>query len=384
MNTPNNELCLFAFEYPPVSGGIARLCGGLAEVLERSGVKAHVLTQKSTSTATEPGLQKYRVDSRRPLREWRAFLWLRKSVRRKPAVQDITICGVWYPEGLIAYLAGVRHFVILAHGAELLPTLNRWRRPFWTALQKRVLEKADLVIANSEYTRRLVLNSAPNARVETIPLAVDVERFAPGDREAARLQLNVSGKLVLSTVARLYHYKAHDTVLRALACLEAGEREKFVYLVVGQGPHETVLRKLAAEIGVESQVRWLGFVSEDDLPRIYWASDLFALCTRDAPSERSVEGFGLVFLEAQACGTPVVGTNTGGIPAAIHEGEGGWLIAQDDINQLTAILRRLLASPDSFRKAGREARQRIMRECTWPEYGQRFFSALQGAGIENE
>jgi phosphatidyl-myo-inositol dimannoside synthase len=77
----------------------------------------------------------------------------------------------------------------------------------------------------------------------------------------------------------------------------------------------------------------------------------------------------------------VVGTRTGGIPAAIQEGEGGWLIEPDDTRTLTDIVRQLIHSPDSFRIAGRKARQRVLRESTWECYGQRFSSVLQSAGI---
>jgi phosphatidyl-myo-inositol dimannoside synthase len=371
-----SELLLFAFEYPPVSGGIARLCAEIGLGLARDQVNGHVLTQDCSTSVRAGGLPEARMSSRRPLREWHAFQWLRKQRRRTP-----TICGVWYPEGLIAYLAGMRPLVILAHGAELLPPVDRWRRPFWKALQRRVLESASLVIANSEYTRQLISTVAPNARVETIPLAVDPDRFAPTDRAAAKEKYGVSGKRVLCTVSRMYPYKGHDVVLRAIASLAPDERERLVYMVVGRGPYEPRLRRLAAQLGVESNVRWLGFVAEEDLPEVYSASDLFVLCTRDAPEERSVEGFGLVFLEAQACATPVVGTRTGGIPAAIQHGEGGWLIEQDDQKALADIIRNLVHSPELFRAAGTQARQRILREHTWVHYMQRFSSSLQSAGI---
>jgi phosphatidylinositol alpha-1,6-mannosyltransferase len=371
-----DELLLFAFEYPPVSGGIARLCAEIGSGLARDQVKGHVLTQDCPATPRNEGLPEVRVSCQRPLREWRAFQWLRKQRRRTP-----TICGVWYPEGLIAYLAGMRPLVILAHGSELLPPADRWRRPFWKALQRRVLESASLVIANSEYTRQLVSTVAPNACVETIPLAVDPDRFAPTDHAAAKEKYGVSGKRVLCTVSRMYPYKGHDVVLRAIASLAPDERERLVYMVVGRGPYEPRLRRLAAQLGVESNVRWLSFVAEEDLPEVYAASDLFVLCTRDAPEERSVEGFGLVFLEAQACGTPVVGTRTGGIPAAIQDGEGGWLIEQDDQKALADMIRNLVHSPELFRAAGTQARQRILREHTWVHYMQRFSSALKSAGI---
>ncbi len=372
-----SHLLIFAFEYPPVSGGIARLCAGIGEKLERDRVNAHVLTQDGAAAIANIGLPEIRVDSRRPIREWQAFQWLRKQVAKTPAVRHTTICGVWYPEGLIAYLAGVRPLVILAHGAELLPTVNRWRRPLWSALQRVVLENANLVIANSEYTRQLVSSVAPKANVKTIPLAVDPDRFAPGDREAAKAKFGVAGKRVLCTVSRIHHYKAHDTVLRAIANLASDEREQLVYLVVGTGPYEQELRERAVELGVESHVHWLGFVSEEELPEVYWASDLFVLCTRDAAKERLVEGFGMVFLEAQSCGTPVVGTRTGGIPAAIQNGEGGWLIEPNDNQKLTEIIRQLVRSPESFRAAGMQARQRILRQSTWDHYMERFSALLQ-------
>jgi phosphatidylinositol alpha-1,6-mannosyltransferase len=371
-----DELLLFAFEYPPVSGGIARLCAEIGSGLVRERVSARVLTQESTSPMHNEGLPEVRVICKRPLREWRAFQWLRKQRRRIP-----TICGVWYPEGLIAYLAGIRPLVILAHGAELLPPVDRWRRPLWKALQRRVLESATLVIANSEYTSQLVSRVAPNARVETIPLAVDPQRFAPGDREAAKKKFGVLGKHVLCTVSRMHPYKGHDVVLRAIARLSPAERGHLIYLVIGKGPYERRLRKLAADLHVESNVRWLGFVAEDNLPEVYAASDLFVLCTRDTPEGRAVEGFGLVFLEAQSCGTPVVGTRTGGIPAAVQDGVGGWLIHQDDTHALATIIRRLVHSPEQFRRAGMQARQRVLQAHTWAHYMRSFSSALQGAGI---
>jgi phosphatidylinositol alpha-1,6-mannosyltransferase len=373
-----DELLLFAFEYPPVSGGIARLCAEIGRELEKDHVKACVLTQDCTAPAHSRGLAEVRVSSKRPIREWRAFQWLRKQPRKTPIV-----CGLWYPEGLIAYLAGMRQLVILAHGAELLPTIDRWRRPFWQWLQRRVLQSASLVIANSDYTRQLASRVAPKARTESIPLAVDSQRFTPRDREAAKNKYGVSGKQVLCTVSRIYAYKGHDVVLRALASLDPFQREQLVYLVVGRGPYEPSLRKLAADLRVESNVRWLGFVSEEDLAEVYSASDLFILCTRDAPEDRSVEGFGLVFLEAQSCAVPVVGTRTGGIPAAIQDGESGWLIDQDDCRALANIIRQLLCSPESFRAVGARARQRVIREHTWHHYMQHFSTALGSIGIRH-
>jgi phosphatidylinositol alpha-1,6-mannosyltransferase len=137
------------------------------------------------------------------------------------------------------------------------------------------------------------------------------------------------------------------------------------------------LERQVAELGLSEQVRFLGFVPEDDLPDLYRASDLFLLCTREAAERQEVEGFGLVFLEAQACGTPVVGTRTGGIPDAVKEGEGGWLIGQDDTAALSGLLSQLVDDPAAFLAAGKLARERVERQCTWEQYVRRFIGALE-------
>jgi phosphatidylinositol alpha-1,6-mannosyltransferase len=348
-------------------------------MLSRLQSKVLVLTQHFDTLPESSMLSEIRVPAHRPAREWRSFLWLRMQPRDIPV-----ICGVWYPEGLVALLSGASRRVILAHGAELLPPVAKWRRPLWAILQRWVLESADLVVANSEYTRKLVLTVAPNARVEAIPLAVDHERFAPGDRISAKQRLGLVGKQVICTVSRIHRYKGHEVVLRAISQLSPNEHAVLAYLVVGAGPYEEELKKLAVQLGLNSVVRWCGFVSEDDLSLVYRASDLFVLCTQEALAERAVEGFGLVFLEAQACGTAVVGTRTGGICDAVKDGEGGWLIEENDTTALTNILRQLVHSPETVRTAGVQARQRILREFTWDHYMKRFSVAISQAMVEHD
>lgn len=375
-----SDLLLFAFEYPPVSGGISRLCAEVARNLACRQVQVSVLTQGCTGSVEQATRPEVRVTSKRLLREWQAFVRLR-HFKRHASDQHFTLCGVWYPEGLIAQLAGLGRIIILAHGAELLPPPSRLRRRLWSTLQRRVLESAHLVVANSEYTRKLVKRVAPEAKVEAIPLAVNSRQFVPGDRATARRRFGVADKKVLCTVARIHEYKGIDVVLRAIAKLPRDEREQLLYLIVGSGPHEQELKKLVTALAIDRQVRWMGFLPERDLAEVYRASDLFVLCTRDASERQAIEGFGMVFLEAQSSGIAVVGTNTGGIPDAIREGDGGWLIEQEDSNSLSEILRKLVRDPESIRAAGIRARQRVLNENTWERYSQRFLCALQSANI---
>ncbi len=372
-------MIMHSFDYPPMHGGIARLCGEIADGMRRRGRSVRVVTQTGDGGAglLVPEVSESRVTASRPWRECQALRRLRNSARGESAV----ICGTWYPEGLLALLAGLRPIVILAHGNELLPVPSRWRRAAWARLARAVLGSADLIVANSDYTARLVRAASPGCRVVSIPLAADHHRFAPGDRAAARRRLRLDGHTrAIVTVARLLAYKGHDVVFRALAALPDDMRGRFVHIIAGRGPDRAVIEGEAQRLGVADRVRWEGFVAEADLTELYRAADLVALCTR-ATDRREVEGFGLALLEAQACGTPVVGTASGGIPDAVAPGEGGWLIEPDDHEALAHLLRRLNDDPAEFRRAGEAARARVERDGTWDRYLDRFEATLRAEGL---
>lgn len=372
-------MILFSFDYPPNDGGIARLCANIAIALAKEIVPVTVLTQECDRTVqVDTIVNTRRVVRKRPLREWKAYSGLRLLPKK-----GLCISGIWYPEGLIALLARRGPHVVLAHGAELMPPSQRWRRFIWQHLQRFVLSTADMVVANSRYTEDLVRAVAPIAKVYCVPLAVDHSFFSKQNRQEARENWNISPeKRVILTVARVNAYKGYETVFHALASITSKSRQQFVYLIAGKGPDVEMLREKARELGVDNIIRWLGFVPEEDLPSLYSTADLFVLLTREIKTQQAVEGFGLVYLEAQACGTPVVGTNTGGIPDAISHGEGGWLIDQDDAEALTALLRDLVNNPDAFSEMGRIARERVEREFTWAHYIQRLRRAIREGGIE--
>lgn len=365
---------LFSFNYPPADGGISRLCAELVCGLGRKGVEIQVLSQRERKPGSDvPDVAEERVTARRP---WRELAAVRALSRRGP--RRAVVCGRWYPEGLLAMLAGARPLVILAHGLELRPTREQWRRGAWRRLRRLVLGRADLVVANSRYTARLVSEAAPGARVEALLLGVDHRRFSPGDRPSARRRLAVpEDKRVVLTVSRILEHKGHRTVLRALAALPEDDRTQLVYLIAGRGRDMDALRQEAEAQGLGEVVRWLGYVAEADLPDLYRSADLFVLCTREDPGRSEVEGFGLALLEAQACGTPVVGSRTGGIPDAVLEGTGGWLVDQDDVAAIAATLARLVRRPEDFRAMGSAARRRVEDEGTWDQYADRFLASLR-------
>lgn len=377
------DLMMHSFDYPPADGGIARLCAEIVDHVRRQGGSVRVLTQQTpdgpglSSGAETLGADEVRL---RPARPWRELAAMRALIGHRG--EGPVVCGNWWPEGFLARLSGAGPLVILAHGAELLPA-PKWRRAAWSRLRRQVLEAANLVVANSTFTAGLVRGEAPNAKVVAVPLAVDHRRFRPGSRELGRRYLKLpQDALVISTVGRLAPHKAHDVVIDALARLAPEVRSRFVYVVGGQGSHRAILEAHARQRGVAEHVRWLGYVSEADLPRIYHASDLFILVSRDQQAARRIEGFGLVFLEAQACGVPVIGARTGGIPDAVEDGDGGWLVPGDDSAAVAAHLNALAADPDAFAAAGLAARARVERDFTWDHYLARLSGRCAEHGID--
>lgn len=375
---------ILSFDYPPLGGGISRLCAELARKLaQRVPDQVQVLSQRARAPQwfeAAEGTHEVRVPASRPARELQAVRELRRlQTGSAPGADPWVICGLWYPEAILAGLAGFKKRVIFAHGAELLPARARWRRALWRKLARASLDGARLVIANSHFTAALVRKLAPKAHVVALPLGVDAEKFKPLDRAECRRRFGADRELVIGSVSRLHRFKGHETVFRALQSLPPEARSRIRYLIAGTGPDRAYLERQATSLGVADCVRWLGHVADSALPALYSALDLFTLCTRQEENDQNVEGFGLVFLEAQACGTPVVGTRTGGIPDAIHPGEGGWLIEQDDHTALSSLLSEALTDPAKLSEAGKRARARVERECTWQHFVQKFWEELQKA-----
>jgi len=378
MGITNRRLLIFSLDYPPNTGGISRLMAELAKGLIKSGMPVRVLTKRAPDDPDYYCIKdiEERVIYRRPFRELHALLKLIRVPR-----DALIICGT-YGEGYIARFAG-RRVVQIVHGGELGPGYPWWKIYRRNIFQRWMFRNSDLIIANSLYTAGLAAKIVPGGKIVAIPLGVDAELFKPGDKLKSRDKLGLpQDKIIVLTVARIKEHKGFDVVFGALSAMSASEKEKIIHVIAGIGPDKEKFQAKARELGIESQLKWLGFVADEDLPDLYRAADLFVLCTREFKGGKGVEGFGLVFLEAQASGTPVVGTRTGGIPDAVKEGEGGFFIAEDDSDGLKKLLEKLCREPASFEHQGRLARERVERECTWESYIARFLETLKHSDPE--
>lgn len=244
---------------------------------------------------------------------------------------DVLFCGHLHLAGLTALLARIKGLPYWLH----LHGIEAWVRPsLWLS---GAAESANLVTCVSRYTRRRFLTwaSIDPVRCRVLPNTCD-ERFTPGPRSQKLAdRYGLSGKKVLLTVGRIAsaeRYKGQDRIIVLLPRI----LEKFpdaVYVVAGTGDDIPYLRQVAERCGVVDSVRFVGEVPDADLPDLYRTSDLFVM-----PS--TGEGFGIVFLEAAACGLPVVGGRLDGSVDALRDGLGGMLV---DPGNMDEILRAVLS-----------------------------------------
>lgn len=234
-----------------------------------------------------------------------------------------------------------------------------------------VLNRAKTVIANSNYTKEVVRKYSKKSNVVAVPLAVDELRFKP------YMKRTDAQYLCLSSISRLEKYKGHDFIIETISELPTEYRNRIKFNIAGRGTYSKQLQDQISRLNLENTVTILGFIDKEKLCEFYNSSDIFILCTREDSVHNKVEGFGLVFLEAQACGVPVIGTNTGGISDAIEHGNGGWLIESDNKKQLTELLVRLIDAPWEIEEFGRRARKRVESVFTWESYYDRIIAVIE-------
>lgn len=309
------------------NGGVAQYNRDLLRALHSAGLRVVVLPRHAPTSELAPnGIEQ------RPARFGRlSYSWsvLVELLRLKP---DIVFCGHVYMASLgwiAAMLSGAR-LVVQTHGVDA------WDRP--SRLNRLACEHSRKIFSVSRYTRRRVLGWAtiPPERVVVIPNTVS-DCYTPGDGTALRRAWSLEGKKVLLTVGRMSsteRCKGHDRVIEALPALIAAGHD-VVYIVSGEGDDQPRVEQLARQAGLTDRVRFVGGLPREKLIEAYRMADLFVM-----PS--TGEGFGIVFLEAMACGTPALGFDVAGARDALADGELGISTAPET---LAIAISSSLASP---------------------------------------
>ena len=357
------RILLVTQDFPPDRGGIQTYCDELAQALEARGHAVAVVCPEVGRSYARPTVPVHR------LRGPGSWLFVPWAARARALVRAHEATHVLYAQWQLAVLTprlGVPAGC-LVHGRELLTSVLDPATPW---LLPRVFRGFEAAFPVSRHVERLLgaRTSMVASKVHRVAPGVDPDRFAPRapERRAGLRSAHGLGAehVVLLGVGRLAARKNYDRVIACLPALLA--RNPNVRLVLGgTGPCAPALEAQARALGVTDQVRFLGELTDAELPDVYALGDVFVLPSRGA--RKDVEGFGIVFLEAAACGLPAVATRSGGIEDAVVDDVTGLLLPEDEPEALARALQRLVEDAELRRRFAVAARRRIVTSLTWDD-----------------
>ena len=376
------NLLFFTPDFKPMSGGVAEHTHQYANYFAGRDHSVTVVAPRVEGSREFDAGQPYevvRVRQRPKPFGYLFFLAVLVGVLRRERV-DWVYCPVWYPLALFASAVSPftsARLAIGAHGWEVIHegrTLSERLQGKGPTLQRPVFRAADVVVAVSEWTREAVLRTVPDGvDVRVVNNGVDVAEFEDARPLETVGGVDVRDRNVLLTVSRLAPRKGHDVLIEALPSITE-EHPDTVYLVAGDGGRRSELESLARRVGVEDHVVFLGYVPDEDLPDLYATADQFVMPNRREGN--SVEGFGIVFLEANATGTPVVGGDSGGAPDAVADGVTGRLVDPYDADAVAEAVTELLSDRETLARMGRSGYERVRSEFDWERAGRELEEVL--------
>ncbi len=280
--------------------------------------------------------------------------------------------------GFLRRFPGLRTLVYV-HGEEITtddPYDPGHRR------RRRALLGVDEIIVVSRFTQQTVrhlLGPATPAHISLIENGVDTARFRPAPKRVDLLALyQLEDAFIFVSVCRLLEKKGIDNALRAFAGI-ARERPSCRFLIVGQGPYRATLEKIAADLGIADRVVFSGLVPEEELVDHYCLGDVFVMPNRALP-DGDTEGFGLVFLEANSCGLPVIAGSDGGSTDAVHDGVNGLLVDGRSVDAIAAAMARLHDDADLRDKLRRQGLM-VAAAAAWEGKSAAFLRLCDGLAV---
>lgn len=360
-------------EFAPSHGGVERLLHERARGFQPESLT--VFAPYTEGCEAFDRLQAYSV--RRSGKPARAVPILRDVVRSLAPLLDclrqhrrrpfgMIECGQAFPASLFAWLMRRCYgtpYMVWVHGNDLLGP-SRHRLP--GAMLRKSLLGAQAIITNSAYTAGIVAAlGIPGERIRTIPPVVDTTRFQPGPAAAALVErYRIGDRRVLLTVCRLVERKGVDTTLEAMARLVEVRRD-IVFLIVGEGPQRPDLERLVKRLNLQGHVVFCGSVADHELAAHYHLASVFVMPSRYLASQGSVEGLGLVYLEAMASGVPVIAARSGGVTDIVRDGETGLVIEPGSVTDLARALERILSDEECARRLRENGLELVRAPRDW-------------------
>jgi phosphatidylinositol alpha-1,6-mannosyltransferase len=367
-------------DFGPRAGGIETFVHGLIERLPHGSVIVYTSSQLNSAEFDEKWLLDYGVEV---IRDRSKILLPTPIVYRncQDLIKQRSLSNVAFgaaaPLAVMSRLmrkAGASRVVALTHGHEV------WWAKLWPfSLALRFISKdLDSISYLGDYTKSEIskaIRKSDRKKLVQIAPGIDVDHFAPTDSSALRAELGLADKSVIISVGRLVHRKGQDKLIAALPAVKALVPNTHLVLV-GVGPYQSHLEKLAAKLQMTESVTFIGRINYADLPKYFCLGDIFAMPSRSRFFGLEVEGLGIVYLEASACGLAVVGGKSGGAPDAVLIGETGVVVDGTDTSEIATACIDLLTNPELSALMGSNGRAWIEDKWRWEIWANKFAALL--------
>ncbi|MFN3202769.1 MAG: glycosyltransferase family 4 protein [Bradymonadia bacterium] len=377
--------------FPPAVGGSCVLYENIyGWMAQERDVPVQVLTDEVLSPGADGPFAGMQVQ-RRPIQtlEWGVtdfkgsmhHLSVVKRMRQLSRGQKTVIhTGRGLPEGLWAwanrYLGGGAPYVCWAHGEEMSFCADSRELAM---LMRPAYGGAAFCIANSKNSGSLLEGiGVPSKRIKVVYPGVNLDYFNPEDHDGSAIRARYAPNpddILMLTVGRLQRRKGHDMAIKAVARLK-DSHPNLKYVILSDGEERENLQQLIDTHDLGDRVFLVGQIEWADMPKYYAACDLFVMPNRDDGSD--LEGFGIVFIEAQSMGVPVIGGRSGGVPEAVGEGEVGFLADGTDAEDIAHHIARL-ADDEALRRRFGDAGKIRARRFTWQSAAQQVLDIHEAA-----
>lgn len=373
-NQKSMKILMLTQNFPPIGGGIAVFLHNICLELQLRGHKIEVLASSKAGDRETDAKQPYLVQRYRNLPRLSSLIPICKTILhcfRKGT--DLLFLGLFTSTHSLGAVLAHKFlhipYVILVHGYDLNTCLTRSKVDQWTS--HLVLDNASLVLVNSSFTRQQVedLGYLIN-RICVINPGVDTQSFHPDlDSSSIKRKYHLANKPVLLTSARLEPEKNIRLVLEALPEV-VDKFPNLVYLIVGEGTEESMLKEMTRKLNLENNVIFIGYIEYANIQLYYAVCDVYVMTGHR-------ESFGVAYAEASACGKPVVGSRVGGVADVVVDGVTGLLVDPDDNDELALAIIRLLMDREYAQMLGMNGRRRMEQEFGWQQVGEKLEISLR-------